>query len=297
MTRLSRVKMDWTPADAKTHIIVHFLTNKFLSENHQLLVKMNMHQWYILHKYTCVGSGLALDMEEIFHTHNLSNVGPLSVKPCREAGPKGHQKSDNVINVSGQQHLLESSVTGKLVPDFHGVPLTMEDAGCLTRQSDKGGEYWLTSCTAHFTSEHVQHNFRITHSQCSPNLDDPQLTGASNSDFYPDWVLGSQLPSVLIKEDVEEWALVLSRPGGQEAAGAKLRRVQSGPGQTRGPGGDHSYVSNGRWAKRSYSQEQDYQMELTKIRAIQEYHCKRYSDCWVRNDKHFDQQRNIYSDN
>ena len=84
MTRLSRVKMDWTPADAKTHIIVHFLTNKFLSENHQLLVKMNMHQWYILHKYTCVGSGLALDMEEIFHTHNLSNAGPLSVKPCRE---------------------------------------------------------------------------------------------------------------------------------------------------------------------------------------------------------------------
>ena len=57
MTRLSRVKMDWTPADAKTHIIVHFLTNKFLSENHQLLVKMNMHQCYILHKYTCVGSG------------------------------------------------------------------------------------------------------------------------------------------------------------------------------------------------------------------------------------------------
>ena len=44
MTRLSRVKMDWTPADAKAHIIVHFLTNKFLSENHQLLVKMNMHQ-------------------------------------------------------------------------------------------------------------------------------------------------------------------------------------------------------------------------------------------------------------
>ena len=34
-----------------------------------------------------------MDMEEIFHTHNLSNVGPLSVKPWRERlDPEGTRK-------------------------------------------------------------------------------------------------------------------------------------------------------------------------------------------------------------
>ena len=88
--------------------------------------------------------------------------------------------------------------------------------------------------------------------------------------------VGLQLLSVQIKEGVEESGVGCSEwQGSEQAAGAKLRRVQSGPGQTRGPGGDHSYVSNGRWAKRRGGQEQDYQNRIDKNWTIQEYYCKR----------------------
>ena len=223
--------------------------------NHQLLVKMNMHQWYILHKYTVRGVWPWTSRKFFTPTICPMPAHSLSVR----------------VEMLDPGEPAQSGQCG--CPLWRGRwPLTT----AVTRHSDKGGEYWLTSCTAHFSSEHVQHNFRIT-------LDS---VGAASIGWPATdcWVqvipiftpsVGLQLLSVQIKEGVEESGVGCSEwQGSEQAPGAKLRRVQSGPGQTRGPG-DHSYVSNGRWAKRRGGQEQDYQNKIDKNWTIQEYYCKR----------------------
>ena len=217
MTQLSHVKTDWTPADAKTPIIFHFLKNKFLSENHQLLVKMNMHQWYILHKYTVRGVWPWTSRK--FFTPTICLMPAHSLSLNVEVGPGGSRQSDH------RRHFPVSSVTGKPVCHW---PWRQSTRCCrVTRVANID---WRVA--AHFSSQHVQHNFRIALSRCSLNLDDPHCWLVQVIRIFTPTV-GLELLSVQIKEGVEEseWVPMLRiRAGGwcQIKKGAVRPRADAG---------------------------------------------------------------------
>lgn len=136
MTQLSHVKTDWTLAHAKTPIIFHFLKNKFLSENHQLLVKMNMHQWYILHKYTVRGVWPWTSRKFFTPTICLMPAHSLSLNVRWDPGGASKPAVWQLQTFPGVLWAREAS-----------LPLTMEAEHPML-QSDKGGEHWLTSCSS-----------------------------------------------------------------------------------------------------------------------------------------------------
>ena len=213
--------------------------------NHQLLVKMNMHQWYILHKYTVRGVWPWTSRKFFTPTICPMPAHSLSVWRCWTQG-------------------MVSSVTGKVATDHCCDPAQWQGWRILIDELHRSLQ--LGARPTQF-----QNHTRL--SRCSLNWMTRNWLVQVIQIFSP--CVGLQLLSVQIKEGVEESGVGCSEwQGSEQAAGAKLRRVQSGPGQTRGPG-DHSYVSNGRWAKRRGGQEQDYQNRIDKNWTIQEYYCKR----------------------
>ena len=166
MTRLSHVKMDWTPADAKTPIIFHFLRNKFLSEIISFWLKWICINDIFYINIPCVGSGPG-------HRGNFSHPQSVLCRPtlclsvwrCWTQGSQYRVATAGVLCDGEGGHwplLWPGTVTRVANIDWRVAPLT----------------------SARSTSNTISESHSTQSVQ--PQLDDPQLTGASNSDFYPE---------------------------------------------------------------------------------------------------------------
>ena len=167
MTRLSHVKMDWTPADAKTPIIFHFLRNKFLSEIISFWLKWICINDIFYINIPCVGSGPG-------HRGNFSHPQSVLCRPtlcpCGDVGPRG---------ASTEWPLLVSSVTGKVATDHCCDPAQWQGWRILIDELHRSLQ--LGARPTQF-----QNHTRL--SRCSLNwmTHNWLVTGASNSDFYPE---------------------------------------------------------------------------------------------------------------
>ena len=204
MTRLSHVKMDWTPADAKTPIIFHFLRNKFLSEIISFWLKWICINDIFYINIPCVGSGPG-------HRGNFSHPQSVLCRPtlCLSVWRCWTQG-------------MVSSVTGKVATDHCCDPAQWQGWRILIDELHRSLQ--LGARPTQF-----QNHTRL--SRCSLNWMTRNWLVQVIQIFTPS--VGLQLLSVQIKEGVEESGVGCSEwQGSEQAPGAKLRRVQSGPGQT-----------------------------------------------------------------
>ena len=171
------------------------------------------------------------------------------------------------------------------------------EAEHLMLQSDKGGEHWLTSCSSlQFAAARPTQFQNRTHSRCSLNLDDPHCWLVQVIRIFTPTV---GLLSVQIKEGVEEseWVPMLRiRAGGwcQIKKGAVRPRADAG-----------TWPWSQLCVECEMSEEELQRRARNRIIKIELTKTEQSRNITVnaalpivglKNDKHFDQQRNICSD-